>query len=472
MKKNKLIITCIIVIGIITLSINNLEMNNFQIQKQATNTENTVELKEIDEAALDLFYDIVNVDIKESEYSYSGEIIYDQTTLLNEDYKTILSDNGYDIENLYISIKIGDNDILKGTLTLQNINNYDEFIKTFEINYSNSSDYNEDDYNYVIDKLNSLDTSHLEKTYNEYLDIYEYYHYEYVNSIEELGKKMAELSTIETLEDVLRILAFGELDIASLINDEEISIVPSNENQLIGSMCGGVETTDAAIESCSGTFRIYKNDISYQTINITKAYKTVIMNTMKETEEIFVEMKELIEEYTTKDIIGAFEAIYKEAFEGKIEVGFSVGDEYNDQYVVVLHKKQDDSIEKFFTIVVDGYVMIEVEEFSPFMIALIDEEDIPYEDPNAVDSSNIESGSYIIGTHMFTKDSNDIYDGLLNTTHIMLAAKTIVSDDLEDMIIYYKNPRGIWINALTSEEIDAPDEFKIDYENLIEKTNI
>lgn len=77
----------------------------------------------------------------------------------------------------------------------------------------------------------------------------------------------------------------------------------------------------------------------------------------------------------------------------------------------------------------------------------------------------IPNSSYIIGTNLFTKESNEIYDGNLTTSWIMLAAKTIASDELEDMIIYYKNPRGEWINSLTRDEIDVPQTFEIIMKN-------
>ena len=84
---------------------------------------------------------------------------------------------------------------------------------------------------------------------------------------------------------------------------------------------------------------------------------------------------------------------------------------------------------------------------------------------NEINTSDISNSTYIIGKHMFTRETNDEYNGKLSTNYIMLAAKTITSDNLEDMIIYYKNARGTWINALTSEAIDAPEKFDIEYKN-------
>ena len=60
--------------------------------------------------------------------------------------------------------------------------------------------------------------------------------------------------------------------------------------------------------------------------------------------------------------------------------------------------------------------------------------------------------SYVIGTHLFTENGPR-----LTTREIMLAAKTIESDDLSDMIIYFK-PAGLdtWINALDNTEVAEP----------------
>ena len=77
-----------------------------------------------------------------------------------------------------------------------------------------------------------------------------------------------------------------------------------------------------------------------------------------------------------------------------------------------------------------------------------------------ISKNDIESNSYVIGEHVFTSDT------LLTMQHIMLASKTIDSNNLEDMIMYYKNPWGEWSNGITGESIDVQDTFDIMYENL------
>ena len=79
-----------------------------------------------------------------------------------------------------------------------------------------------------------------------------------------------------------------------------------------------------------------------------------------------------------------------------------------------------------------------------------------------INSENIENNTYVIGTHMFTDKT------MLSTSHIMLAAKTINSNNIDDMIIYYKKPRtGEWINGATGETIEVPTSFEIDYIDLL-----
>ena len=76
----------------------------------------------------------------------------------------------------------------------------------------------------------------------------------------------------------------------------------------------------------------------------------------------------------------------------------------------------------------------------------------------AIDQSKFEN-AYIIGTHIFTADGAQ-----LTTKNIMLAAKTIESDDIDDMVIYFK-PYGsdTWENVLNNfETIEAPDGINAD----------
>ncbi len=83
-------------------------------------------------------------------------------------------------------------------------------------------------------------------------------------------------------------------------------------------------------------------------------------------------------------------------------------------------------------------------------------------------TSEIDGAAYIIGTHLFTRNKNENYNGVLTTQFIMLASKTIKTNNLNDMVIYYRNPKGVWRNAITNTIIEnPPTTFDIDYIDTI-----
>ena len=85
---------------------------------------------------------------------------------------------------------------------------------------------------------------------------------------------------------------------------------------------------------------------------------------------------------------------------------------------------------------------------------------------------DIKPGTYMIGTHLFTRVTAGEYDGTLTVRYIMLAARTINSANIDDMIIYLKNSRGKWVNAVTNEEVTVPDKVDIYYQNANTLTEV
>ena len=88
---------------------------------------------------------------------------------------------------------------------------------------------------------------------------------------------------------------------------------------------------------------------------------------------------------------------------------------------------------------------------------------------SSYNKDSIANRSYVIGDHLFATVRP------LRTEHIMLASKTINSDDVEEvsdkldkMVIYFKDSGGDWVNAINNEPITPPDEFKISYVDLME----
>ncbi len=80
--------------------------------------------------------------------------------------------------------------------------------------------------------------------------------------------------------------------------------------------------------------------------------------------------KELIERLEGKKVLGAFEVKLNGAYEGKLNVSFNVDSKYNGEKATVLHKKSNGTIETFEKVITDGKVTVEVDELSPFVIAL------------------------------------------------------------------------------------------------------
>ena len=74
-------------------------------------------------------------------------------------------------------------------------------------------------------------------------------------------------------------------------------------------------------------------------------------------------------------------------------------------------------------------------------------------DSTLISAADIPNSTYVIGNYMFTRNQSSNYQGQLTTQLIMVASPSINSKSVDDMIIYYKNARGNWVNALTGESL-------------------
>ena len=83
-----------------------------------------------------------------------------------------------------------------------------------------------------------------------------------------------------------------------------------------------------------------------------------------------------------------------------------------------------------------------------------------------IDAKDIAPGTYVIGKYEFTREKSESYNGRLTARHIMLAAKTIEGNTLDDMVIYYKLGDGSYIDSLTGEAVEAPETFEIVNKNM------
>lgn len=75
-------------------------------------------------------------------------------------------------------------------------------------------------------------------------------------------------------------------------------------------------------------------------------------------------------------------------------------------------------------------------------------------------SKDIEPNSYLIGTHVFTSDTE------LTMKKIMLASKTISGNTEDDMIIYYKDPWGEWSDAVTGKVLSLAEKVEVEFVDL------
>lgn len=90
------------------------------------------------------------------------------------------------------------------------------------------------------------------------------------------------------------------------------------------------------------------------------------------------------------------------------------------------------------------------------------------------DLNSIPNRSYVIGKHLYTRDSldgnafNGEYQGVLETRWLIFGSSSIESTSLDDMIVYYKNPEGVFLDAANGLRIDEnklPEYFEIEYLN-------
>ena len=73
-----------------------------------------------------------------------------------------------------------------------------------------------------------------------------------------------------------------------------------------------------------------------------------------------------------KVVLGVYDITLDGTSEGRVQLTFTVGTEYNGRDVVILHYTDDGNYEKYAGTVKNGQVTINVDSFSPFVIALAD----------------------------------------------------------------------------------------------------
>ena len=73
-----------------------------------------------------------------------------------------------------------------------------------------------------------------------------------------------------------------------------------------------------------------------------------------------------------KEILGVYDITVSGTMDGKAQLTFQIGSEYNGRNVIILHFNEDGSYDKYTATVENGQVTISVDGFSPYVIALDD----------------------------------------------------------------------------------------------------
>ena len=108
-------------------------------------------------------------------------------------------------------------------------------------------------------------------------------------------------------------------------------------------------------------------------ITVSENFNIDISSIDKETND-YADMRRKALEKGFDNIWGSYEFKLRSGNIGEngLTIRFEVGREYNGKQVIILHKKQDGTIEQFIKTVENGRVSITVFELSPFMIAIKD----------------------------------------------------------------------------------------------------
>ena len=94
----------------------------------------------------------------------------------------------------------------------------------------------------------------------------------------------------------------------------------------------------------------------------------LVVDKLDEKDENYSALKKELQKDT--NIVGSYEVKIEGEYQGKIKINFPVDEKYNRLKATVLHKKSDNEIEKFDTKVENNQVEVEVDELSPFMVAV------------------------------------------------------------------------------------------------------
>lgn len=344
-------------------------------------------LKELDSSVLDIIDSTYNIDKKESELDLSNydSIIKIQESIKNN-YINKIKEAGYDTSKINNGIQFnvqfafldenGDfPDIHKINVELsENLNSIGK--KVINVSYSNTSAYNQTDLNYVNNKVSSI-----------------------------------KLQKFENIDTIWHVFDFGESawfeKTNEYINNYNYSSLVNDKTITVKAMSGGWGTTpETTMWGPTVKLYFFKNDVLYATkdINFRFIFGTmldngtpVVMAKQDDNTEIYKEMAKELEKLGLDNVIGCYELeAYGDTY-NNMSISFSIDSKYNGRGVKILHRKSDGTFETFDTKVVNGKATITVSEFSPFIIALTDDDPITATKlSNNAQTSSMDIAKYVV----------------------------------------------------------------------------
>lgn len=388
-KTSKILLSTLTIFSMFfTMTVNAEELTSTpsgsQTNQVAPATTTTKSLKDLTEEELNnIIPNTIEINVTKTDYANyiiktdfqapEGEDIVDKA--LEEKFIEIFNTNG--ITNVLSSdfsvgceLRSGTAEIENGSISISGTN----YVKDFTIKYAKESNFNATDETYVKNAVKNIKFANYEGT-DAVFTMYNI-------GDEENASKWTE----------------NTYDFSKLLNDTSITI-----KRTIGARGQGGGTPWGV-----GTILyFYKNDVLYDLKHIMNmgAYGTTLENgTLVNMAELDKEYdKELYEELEKElnnrgftNIIGAYELTAYGTTTNNMKISFTLGNNYNGKEVQILHKKSDNTYEIFTTTVADGKATITVSEFSPFMIALSENNTTVNNAPNNAQTSSIDIVLYSI----------------------------------------------------------------------------
>ncbi|MDR0912334.1 MAG: hypothetical protein LBM96_07030 [Methanobrevibacter sp.] len=302
--------------------------------------------------------DVTMTKTEYAEFTIDNEDL-SKKDLLEEEINTklisLFNDDVYFLESeditvapFLIAVGYGNGEIEKANILINS------FSKTITINFTKESNYSAEDETYVKNALNNFKFAKYKNAYSntEHDAVFTMYNIDDENGFNEW--------TPDTY------------DFNKLLNDSSIT----TKKRIASGLWWG-----STPWGLGNAVYFYKNDVLYATkfIYNLAAYGTTLdngtpINMAKLDEEfnkeIYEEMAKEMNNRGFDNIIGAYEITAYGTTSDSMKVSFTLGTDYNGKEVQILHKKSDNTYEIFTTTVENGKATITVNEFSPFMIAL------------------------------------------------------------------------------------------------------